>query len=202
MQNNKAFSANIQTYCHIKNGNLFIDGSCIYKSYQENFKDFSREVYDFLGVDYSKFFKMDSLSKLAFIGAELCLKKIEEKDIALIFSNKASSMEIDRKHQQTINSKEEFYPSPSNFVYTLPNICLGEISIKHTLYSENSFFIFEKFNPEILVTYTSSLLQEKKAKMALCAWVEIEDKSYEAFLYLVGKNGKWPHTKEILTKIY
>ena len=31
-------------------------------------------------------------------------------------------------------------------MYTLPNIGIGEISIRHQLKSENGFFVFENYN--------------------------------------------------------
>ena len=97
---------------------------------------------------------MDSLSKLAFLAGDILLNEElsieEENNIALVFSNKASSLDTDRKHQESIQNQENYYPSPAVFVYTLPNICIGEISIKHKLYSENSFFIFDSFNAEHL----------------------------------------------------
>src|SRR5690554_7391213 len=111
---------------------------------------------------------MDNLSKLAFLAADVLLKNEnlneEENNIALIFSNRASSLDTDRKHQAAIENDAAYFPSPAVFVYTLPNICLGEISIKHRLYSENSFFIFAKFNAEYLHQYAESLLQSGKEK--------------------------------------
>ena len=142
-------------------------------------------------MNYPKFFKMDNLSKLAFMGAELLLKGIidisNENNIALNFSNKASSLDTDVKYQNSITDKENYFPSPAIFVYTLPNICLGEISIKHQLKSENSFFIFEEFNSEFTVNYADILLNTKKADQVLCGWVDYLKDDYKAFLYLVSK---------------
>ncbi len=149
---------------------------------------------------------MDNLSKLAFLAADLLLKSEnlneEENNIALIFSNKASSLNTDRKHQASIENEAEYFPSPAVFVYTLPNICMGEISIKHRLYSENSFFIFDRFNAEHLQLYANSLLRSKKADKVLCGWVDIDTNSYKAFLYLVEKEGKIEHNTEEINRLY
>ena len=95
---------------------------------------------------------MDNLSKLAFLAADLLLKNEvnegEENNIALLFANKSSSLDTDVKHQESIADRQNYFPSPAVFVYTLPNICMGEISIRHKLYTENSFFIFAQFNAE------------------------------------------------------
>jgi uncharacterized protein YqgQ len=172
----------------------------------EDFSTFIKNAYKFLKTDYSKFFKMDNLSKLAFLAADVLLKKEnlneEENNIALIFSNKASSLDTDRKHQDAIENDAEYFPSPAVFVYTLPNICLGEISIKHRLYSENSFFIFDRFNAEHLQLYANSLLRSGKAEKVLCGWVDLDENSYDAFLYLVEKEGEIEHKTEEITRLY
>src|SRR5690606_22525909 len=83
----------------------------------EDFSTFIKNAYKFLKTDYSKFFKMDNLSKLAFLAANVLLKKEnlneEENNIALIFSNKASSLDTDRKHQAAIENDAEYFPSPA-----------------------------------------------------------------------------------------
>lgn len=200
--NSKTF---IKSYCHIKNNTVSLNGTVLYQGQKEDFfKDFIKSAYKNLETNYSKFFKMDNLSKLAFLGADVLLKHEnvdpeKEEDIALVFSNNASSLDTDRKYQESIEDADNFYPSPAVFVYTLPNICMGEISIKHKLYSENSFFIFENFNPEYLHAYSSGLLEENKAEKVLCGWVNIDKEAYSAFLYLITKeDGLIPHTiKEI-----
>ena len=172
----------------------------------EDFSTFIKNAYKFLQTEYSKFFKMDNLSKLAFLAADVLLKNEnlseEENNIALIFSNKASSLDTDRKHQAAIENDAEYFPSPAVFVYTLPNICLGEISIKHRLYSENSFFIFDRFNAEHLQLYANSLLRSGKAEKVLCGWVDLDENSYDAFLYLVEKEGEIEHKTEEITRLY
>ena len=108
-----------------------------------------------------------------------------------------------KKHQESIQNKESYYPSPAVFVYTLPNICIGEISIKYKLYSENSFFIFDNFNAAHLFSYTNSLLSSNKATQVLCGWVEFDDENnYEAFLYLVGDEGPINHSKKDIITLY
>ncbi|GGG35438.1 hypothetical protein GCM10010976_03920 [Bizionia arctica] len=179
----------------------------IFSEQHSNFSDFIKAAYKAQNTKYPKFFKMDHLSKLAFIAADVLLKEqnidIEkENNMALVFSNKASSLDTDLMHQKAIQHKDNYFPSPAVFVYTLPNICLGEISIKYKLYSENSFFIFEYFNAAHLFTYTNSLLETDKATSALCGWVELEGDNYEAFLYLVSKEGNTEHNKQNIKTLY
>lgn len=208
MKNSKILNGNfyIKNYCHIKNQKVLVNGNVIFSDESEEFSTFIKNAYKFLKTGYPKFFKMDNLSKLAFLAADVLLKSEnlneEENNIALIFSNKASSLNTDRKHQASIENEAEYFPSPAVFVYTLPNICLGEISIKHRLYSENSFFIFDRFNAEHLQLYANSLLRSEKAEKVLCGWVDFDENSYEAFLYLVEKEGKIEHNTEEINRLY
>src|SRR5690606_33651566 len=144
-----------------------------------DFSTFIKLAYKRMDTDYPKFFKMDDLSKLGFLAADILLKPMIQdsdisKNIALVFSNSASSLQTDRKHQESIVDRENYFPSPAVFVYTLPNICLGEISIKHRLYSENSFFIFNHFNAAYLHDYATGLIKAKKADEVLCGWINCD----------------------------
>ena len=196
----------IKKYCHIKNQTISVNGRILFEDGHQDFSVFIKNAYKFLKTTYPKFFKMDNLSKLAFLAADVLLKNEnlneEENNIALIFSNRASSLDTDRKHQAAIENSDEYFPSPAVFVYTLPNICLGEISIKHRLYSENSFFIFDRFNAEHLQLYANSLLRSGKAEKVLCGWVDLDENSYDAFLYLVEKDGEIEHKTEEITRLY
>lgn len=198
---------NISSYCHIKNHQVSLNGSVIFSEESLEFSEFIKAAYKNQNTKYPKFFKMDNLSKLAFLAADILLKNEhidseKENDIALVFSNKASSLDTDVAHQKSIQDKDNYFPSPAVFVYTLPNICLGEISIKYKLYTENSFFIFERFNAEHLMTYSNSLLETNKAKSVLCGWVELEGENYEAFLYLVSNEGAIKHNKQNIITLY
>lgn len=192
----------IQSYCHIIENQVFVNGDAMFTTDTTDFTSFIKSAYKHFEIDYSKFFKMDNLSKLAFIASDVLLKDEPEKNIALLFSNNAGSLDTDRKHQASIADSENFYPSPAVFVYTLPNICLGEISIKHQLHSENSFFVFEDFNADVLSNYANSLIADQKAEKALCGWVNIDEGKYEAFLYVVAKKGIFVHSSPEINLLY
>jgi hypothetical protein len=196
----------IKSFCTIQNNQVLLNGEVLFSTEPTAFSDFSKKAYQHLEMNYPKFFKMDNLSKLAFLGAELLLKTenntSEENNTALVFANKSSSLDTDVKYQNSISNPENYYPSPAVFVYTLPNICLGEISIKHQLKSENSFFIFVDYKPEFMEKYCNILLETQKADKVLCGWVEYYNEDYKAFLYLVDKKGELEHEKELLKKLY
>ena len=203
MTENKTY---IQSFCTIRNNEIVLNGESAFKIEETVFADFSKKVYQHFEINYPKFFKMDNLSKLAFLAAELLLKTENDTSIenntALVFANKSSSLDTDVKYQNSISDDENYFPSPAVFVYTLPNICLGEISIRHQLKSENSFFIFADFNPVFMEKYANILLETKKADKVLCGWVEYYNEEYTAFLYLVGQEGNFIHNEQTLKKLY
>ena len=197
----------ISTYCHIKNSSVSLNGNLLFTSPIEEFSAFIKSAAQHLETKYSKFYKMDNLSKLAFLAADILLKDAKlpsdkENNIAIILSNRASSLDSDRKYHDSISDPENFFPSPSVFVYTLPNICIGEISIKHQLHSENCFFIFDTFDANHLWINAESLLKSKKAEKVLCGWVDFDENNYEAFLYLVEENGSIAHSPNEIKRLY
>ena len=186
------FKSYISASCVIEDNSVFLSGENSFVLENASFSEFSKAAYKNFEIEYPKFFKMDNLSKLAFLSAELLLKEVvqsndEENDIALVFVNRSSSLDTDVKYQGSIASKENYFPSPAVFVYTLPNICIGEISIKHNLKSENAFFVFEDFPAEFMLHYANNLLESEKAEKVLCGWTELYQENYCAVVYLVEK---------------
>lgn len=193
----------IVSYCNIKNNQVFLNGERMFHDEEASeFLEFIKKAYKHFELDYPKFYKMDSLCKLAMVGGSVLLNQLDEVDseMALVFSNKSSCIDIDRIHQASI-LENEGYASPANFVYTLPNIALGEISIKYKLRSENSFFIFEDFNPSFLIDYTTSLINLNKAEQVLCGWIEIFENEYNAFLFIAKEAEGLTLNKENLLKL-
>lgn len=196
----------ILNFCVIENNAVFFNGEKRFESEDMSFPEFIKSAYKNFEIDYPKFFKMDNLSKLAFLTAEIILreevKPEMENDIALVFANQSSSLDTDMKYQNSIANKDEYFPSPAVFVYTLPNICIGEISIRHQLQSENAFFVFEEFNAEFMTQYANHILETQKAKKVLCGWVEYYQERYKAVVYLVEPQGKLEHNEQIVNTIY
>lgn len=194
---NKTFY--IQSYCEIRGGTVKLNGEKIFSEETGSFTDFAKMAYQHFGIGYPKFFKMDKLSKLAFLAASRLLT--EERNTALLFANRSASLDTDLVYQRSIEDKEAYYPSPAVFVYTLPNICLGEISIKYKLYSENSFFVFENFPSAFFPAYADTLIQTGKADDVLCGWVEMLEEDYRAFVYRVGNEGLMEHNEQNLNRL-
>ncbi|KPH12119.1 3-oxoacyl-ACP synthase [Chryseobacterium sp. ERMR1:04] len=171
--------------CTIENSKITVNGEIIFESQSEVFSEFAKEAYKSLEVNYPKFHKMDNLSKLAFLASEMILKDRDHSKTAIVLANRSSSLDTDFKYQESINSQDNFFPSPAVFVYTLPNICVGEISIRHTMQTENAFFVLDEFDEKFLNDYSEQILQSGKAEKVLCGWVELYQESYKAFVYLL-----------------
>lgn len=196
----------ISNYCVIENNSVITNGAQHFELQDGSFSEFSKAAYKNFNIEYPKFFKMDNLSKLAFLASEITLKGFvnqeETNNIALVFANRSSSLDTDVKYQNSIADKNNYFPSPAVFVYTLPNICIGEISIKHKLQSENAFFVFEDFNAGFITKYSDLLLATNKAEKVLCGWVEFYQENYKALVYLVEKQGNSEHNEQTVKTLY
>ncbi|WLD23834.1 3-oxoacyl-ACP synthase [Flavobacterium dauae] len=184
----------INKFINISQNVVCENGKSIFHNQEDTFAAFMKNVYKNLNISYPKFYKMDDLCKLAFIASELLLQNETEKDIALLFSNNEASLDTDLKHQQSIQNPENYYPSPAIFVYTLSNITIGEVSIRHKLKSESAFFIANEYQTNYMHKYTEHLLQTNKATKVLCGWVHCLNGAYKACFYLVESNGNLEHT--------
>lgn len=139
--------------------------------------------------DYPKYYKMDGLSRLGFVASELLLHgdgknapNHQEKRTAVILFNRSSSIDADRKYQASI-ADDDFFPSPSVFVYTLPNIVTGEIAIRHQWREETSFYILPERNDALMQQIAQASLAANGAEQVLTGWIDYEDENnYECEL--------------------
>lgn len=177
------------TKVEIKKEQVWLNNELYFEDSSGDFGLFSKNLFKSLEIDYPKFYKMDNQSKLAFLAAEIILKDEntlnENQEIALVFANRNSSLDSDLKHQKSIQSTDEIFPSPAVFVYTLANICLGEVSIRHHLKTENAFFISSNFDEDRLKKYANYLIIKNKAKKVVLAWVDYLQEDYETKMYLI-----------------
>ena len=166
--------------------------------------DFLLSVYKHFDISYSRFYKMDNLSKLGWLASEILLnnsfekEKYQPEDIGLVLSNANSSLDTDQKYMASVAD----IPSPSLFVYTLPNIVTGEICIRNNFKGEDAFFLFDRFNADFLENYVNNLLNNNTLKACICGWVELLGEEYKAALFLVEKfkgNDGIAFTKENMT---
>jgi 3-oxoacyl-[acyl-carrier-protein] synthase-1 len=148
---------------------------------------FLTALYRALRVDYPRFFKMDALSKLGFLASEILLREenlrfTPREDCAVICFSRSSSLDTDRLYQESIRLGDGYYPSPSLFVCTLPNIVTAEIAIRNKLHGETSVYICEKFNALQIYRTVYSAFASQPIRSALAGWTEYGGGACEAFL--------------------
>lgn len=175
---------------------VLLNGIVEYASDVESVDELFRSVYLHYNIDYPKFFKLDNLCKLAFLSAEILLQgtdvlqKYPAEQIGIILENASSSLEYDRKHQESIRDRNQYFPSPSVFVYTIPNIMVAEIAIRHKVKGENTVFISEQFDPELIDHYISELFRNQRVSCCLSGWIECYGDHYQSFLFIIEQEDK------------
>ncbi len=172
--------------CRISDGKFNVDSNTIYQSDQP-FGEFIRGAFKTFESPNMKFFKMDDLCKLGYVAAEALLKdrSYNSTEIAIVLANRSSSLDTDIKHQNILNEHSELGTSPAVFVYTLPNVVLGEICIRHKIQGENTFFIQSKKELTFLAEYATQLLSNRGYKAVIYGWCDSLNESYNAELSLI-----------------
>ena len=131
--------------------------------------------------DYPKFYKMDGLSRLGFVASEILLnaeKEETDEERAIIFFNHSSSIASDRNYKESIKDKDNYFPSPSIFVYTLPNIVTGEIAIRNHFHGETSFFILPDKDERMMEEILQASCRDAQSKSFLTGWIDYEDERH------------------------
>ena len=131
--------------------------------------------------NYPKFYKMDGLCRLGFVASEILLnaeKGETDKERAIIFFNHSSSIASDRNYKESINDKDNYFPSPSIFVYTLPNIVTGEIAIRNHFHGETSFFILPDKDERMMEEILQASCRDAQSKSFLTGWIDYEDERH------------------------
>lgn len=131
--------------------------------------------------NYPKFYKMDGLSRLGFVASEILLnaeKGETDKERAIIFFNHSSSIASDRNYKESINDKDNYFPSPSIFVYTLPNIVTGEIAIRNHFHGETSFFILPDKDERLMEEILQASCRDAQSNSFLTGWIDYEDERH------------------------
>lgn len=136
------FNADVLRTVLVESSRILLNDKEVYSSDSGDFQDFIRSAFKAVCAPNMKFYKMDSLSKLGYVASEVLLDGIEygEEDCGLILSGVYGSLDTDIRHQQIIDTETDASASPAVFVYTLPNVVEGEISIRHHIKGENTWF--------------------------------------------------------------
>ena len=182
----------INSYCHIHSSKIFKDGEMIHSLDVSGTEEVLKGSYPLLVQNYPKYYKMDALSKLGILGAELLFADIalvnhfSRDNFAIVMSNCDSSLETDLKHQEAFENADAFFPSPAIFVYTLPNIVAGEIAIRHQLKGENLFYISNEFDAVQTQMLVENIFSKAQTSACIVGWINVFKNDYEGFLMMVS----------------
>lgn len=149
----------------------------------------AEDIYRLQGYSYPKFFKMDILSKWAWLGVECLLKNgtaslddgLDKTRVGVVLMTSEGCIDVDKKYQDSISD----IPSPALFVYTLPNIMLGEICIRHGYKGEQLCLLNDTFNQQELNFWASDLLYNRGMDACIGGWVNVKDGRQDVVLYWI-----------------
>lgn len=179
--------------CSIQNGTIQVDGADVFAGPPATFAAFATAAFRALGIEYPKFHKMDNLAKLGFLAAEHLLagQDFRAPGVAartgIVLANATSSLDTDLRYETQLR---QGLASPALFVYTLPNIVVGELCIRHGITGENLLFMTERYEPAAQVAYVANLFAKQRIDRCLGGWIDLLGQEYRAFFYLVGPSSK------------
>ncbi|MBE6222965.1 MAG: hypothetical protein E7125_05845 [Bacteroidales bacterium] len=139
--------------------------------------------------DYPKFFKMDTLSKLGFLLTEMLVHDEPDRftfreDRAVLVFSREGCVANDRHYAESMKD----FPSPALFVYTLPNIVSGEISIRNKWGGESSAYVLASYDEARIWDLVRQAFQDKCTQSALVAWIDCtSDNEWVTNAWLVDK---------------
>ena len=159
---------------------VVVDGSRL--DVKSRGKEMLTEVYKTKIGDYPKFYKMDMLSRLAFVASELIIESEGQRTLnskpstlnysrAVVLFNHSSSIIADRQYVKSIK-KDDFFPSPAAFVYTLPNITTGEIALRNGYHGETSFYLLAERNEKLMQMVIKSTFIDHDIKSVIGGWID------------------------------
>lgn len=205
MEHKNLLKLSVSSWVHFNNNIATKNGNVLLQHTGNHLQD-PADVYRTLGCNYMKFFKMDMTCKWAWLGAEALLQDgelhdgIDKNKVAVVLQTNHGCIDVDKKY---LASKEEGAASPALFVYTLPNIMLGEISIRHGFKGEQLCTVSKTFDTTELEFWVSDLLNNRGMEACLCGWVDVYGDQKDICLFWITKqeNGK-PLIVATLNELY
>jgi len=192
----------IQGYLQWKDRDLWLNNEHRFRSAETEMLSVCTDLYRQSGIAYPKFFKMDLLSKAAFLAATLLLPETvnENKDkVAVVLSSCSGCLDVDHKFEES----RATLASPGLFVYTLPNIMLGEICIAKGFKGEQMCTLQPAPDAEWLDFYVSDLMRRRGSEAVLCGHVEATEHGIEtAMTWVTRQPSTLPFTPGTLETIF
>jgi len=193
--------------CVIQQSRVYLNGKTVFENNIAEVSVFLDSAYQHFDLRYPKFYKMDNLSKLGILGSDIMLRKnlkagdYQPDEMGIVLMNASASLDTDIKYYKTVSD----IASPALFVYTLPNIVIGEICIRNNFKGENAFFVFKEFDVTFMSRYVNNLFDNNVIEACICGWLELLEENYKSVLLLVEKKkieDSLPFTEDNINKIY
>ncbi len=183
-----AADANVCRTVEINDGCIRVDGAEVFAGNDADFGTFIREAFKSRGGSYMKFYKMDDFCKLAYMASEWLLDGVEfgEEECGMILSGRYGCLDTDMRHQQIIDSEGDVDASPSVFVYTLPNVASGEISIRHHIKGENTWLWTAEPGIDGMLQYAACMIQAQDLKYCIAGYFDCIAGKYNAEFRLLS----------------
>ena len=147
----------IQKSCRIHDRRVMVDGQTRFEASDGHASgtDFLADAFRSMGIDYRKFYKMDPLSRLGFLAAELILPQPAEADpsgeeMGLICFNSTASLAADRAYQRTIPA------------------------------GETAFYVLRAFNPETICHIVRETIADAGLHRVFVGWIDIDTDRLDA----------------------
>lgn len=166
------------------------------------------DAYRIIGGQYPKFFKMDSLCKWAWIGTEYLLRMegdkflydgIDKTKVSVAFATEHGCLEVDKRYLQSV----ETIASPALFVYTLPNIMLGEVSIRHGFKGSQACFVTDGFDADELHFWVTDAMNNRGIEACLCGFIDVfADTPDVCLFWITREKGEQPFTPAAMQQCY
>lgn len=196
----------VSSFVVITGNTVKVNGEVVFKNKALTASEFLVAAYQHFQINYPKFFKMDNLCKTGFIATELLLKNRTVAELygpentGLIVSGANSSLDTDLRYNASLATA----PSPALFVYTLPNVLMGELSIRHRIKGEAACFVFDIFDSAFQADYVNSLIETGKVKAVVSGWADYYNEKAEAFFYLAeqAEGGGLIHDAETVKRLF
>ena len=138
------------------------------------------DLYRQIVGEYPKFFKMDLLSRVGLVASEMLLQQesaqrfVPRDDRAVVLAGRYGCIHNDRAYEATIQP-ENYFPSPSLFVYTLPNAVTAEIAIRNKYLGETMYYALS--DEKQLEPLIEATLNERTSSV-LGGWIEVIDNAH------------------------
>lgn len=161
-------------------------------------------------MDYPKFHKMDLLSKTGILAAEQ-IRAVADGAIAdaewaehtaIILCGHTGSLAADAAFQATISDAADYFPSPSLFVYTLPNIVTGEIALRHLMHGETAFYLLPERDAAQIAHLLTLPLHDSAIHHVLGGWIDADGDICEATMLLINSENTNLEIIETLQKTW